>query len=169
MERYTGEPEATDGMTSGVTSGGSDETAWRRNALRLNLGSTAMIVLIAGWAVLATWFEPWTWLRVVGMAMYVVSAALIVVARAQLGAAYTTGAEARQLVTTGLYSRIRNPIYVFAVPGVAGLFLFLNKPWYFLGFLVVIPVQIVRIRRERKVLTETFGDAYVEYRKRTWF
>ena len=31
------------------------------------------------------------------------------------------------------------------------------------------PYQIMRARREAAVLEATFGDAYREYRKRTWF
>jgi protein-S-isoprenylcysteine O-methyltransferase Ste14 len=50
-----------------------------------------------------------------------------------------------------------------------GLLLFLNKPWYCLFFVVVVPVQLVRIRRERKVLSETFGERYEQYRRQTWF
>jgi protein-S-isoprenylcysteine O-methyltransferase Ste14 len=34
---------------------------------------------------------------------------------------------------------------------------------------VLIPVQIIRARREAAVLEAKFGDAYREYRKRTWF
>ncbi len=164
MSGYTDGTKNSDGVKDA-----SDEVVWRKKARRLNLLSTALIFALAGWAVLAAWYEPWTIVRLVGIAMFAVSAVLVVVARAQLGAAYTTQAEARQLVTTGLYSRLQNPIYVFALTGVTGLILFLNKPWYFLFFLAVIPVQLSRIRRERKVLTETFGEAYVAYRKRTWF
>jgi len=35
--------------------------------------------------------------------------------------------------------------------------------------LALVPVQIVRARREAVVLEAKFGDAYREYRKRTWF
>lgn len=108
-------------------------------------------------------------MRVVGLALFVVSAVLVFVARLQLGSSFTTVAEARQLVTRGLYSRIQNPIYLFGAAAVAGLILFLNRPWYFLWFVIVIPVQIVRIRRERKMLRKTFGEAYEQYRKHTWF
>jgi protein-S-isoprenylcysteine O-methyltransferase Ste14 len=33
----------------------------------------------------------------------------------------------------------------------------------------LIPLQYVRIRAERSALEAKFGDAYREYRKRTWF
>jgi protein-S-isoprenylcysteine O-methyltransferase Ste14 len=33
----------------------------------------------------------------------------------------------------------------------------------------IITLQIVRARQEARVLEATFGDAYREYRRRTWF
>lgn len=39
--------------------------------------------------------------------------------------------------------------------------------WFLL--LVMIPLRIVRARQEARVLEATFGDAYREYRRRTWF
>jgi protein-S-isoprenylcysteine O-methyltransferase Ste14 len=35
--------------------------------------------------------------------------------------------------------------------------------------LVLVPMQIIRARREAAVLEAKFGDAYREYRQRTWF
>jgi protein-S-isoprenylcysteine O-methyltransferase Ste14 len=134
-----------------------------------NILSITLIVAVFCWAWVLTRHEPWTTLRAVGLLLFVVSAVLVFVARLQLGSSFTVAAEARQLVTDGLYSRIRNPIYIFAIPAVAGFILFVEKPWYFLFFVIVIPVQIARARQERKVLRDTFGEAYERYRKQTWF
>jgi protein-S-isoprenylcysteine O-methyltransferase Ste14 len=38
-----------------------------------------------------------------------------------------------------------------------------------LFLLVVAPLQAMRARKEARVLEEKFGDAYREYRARTWF
>jgi protein-S-isoprenylcysteine O-methyltransferase Ste14 len=35
--------------------------------------------------------------------------------------------------------------------------------------LIVIPIQILRARREARVLEAAFGDAYRECRSHTWF
>ena len=35
--------------------------------------------------------------------------------------------------------------------------------------LVLVPVQVLRARREAAVLEARFGDTYRDYRKRTWF
>jgi protein-S-isoprenylcysteine O-methyltransferase Ste14 len=34
--------------------------------------------------------------------------------------------------------------------------------------LIVIPIQIIRARREARILEAAFGDAYREYRRHTW-
>jgi len=73
------------------------------------------------------------------------------------------------LVTSGIYSRVRNPIYVSGVIFLVGLALIVGRPLLLIVLLLLIPLQIVRARREAVVLEKKFGDAYREYRKRTWF
>jgi len=85
------------------------------------------------------------------------------------GTAFSVQAKASTLVTTGLYSRIRNPIYVFGGLAIAGFFLWVNMPWLLLLFVIVIPMQVWRSRIESRVLEEKFGAEYVEYKKKTWF
>jgi protein-S-isoprenylcysteine O-methyltransferase Ste14 len=77
-------------------------------------------------------------------------------------------AKASTLVTTGLYSRIRNPIYVFGGLMIAGTMLWINQPWLLLIF-VLAPIQVWRSRVEERVLTEKFGEEYLEYKQKTWF
>ena len=112
---------------------------------------------------------PWTPLRIAGLAIVVVALPLFVLARIQLGRAFSIRAKATTLVTTGLYSRIRNPIYVFGGLTVAGFFLWAGKPVFLLVFLILIPLQLRRIHNEEKVLEQQFGAAYLEYKQKTWF
>jgi protein-S-isoprenylcysteine O-methyltransferase Ste14 len=93
---------------------------------------------------------------------------LLLIARIQLGGAFSIKAKAQKLVTTGLYSRIRNPIYVFGGLFVVGFSLYLGPIWLLL-FIVLIPVQIARARQEEKVLAEKFGEDYQRYKAKTWF
>lgn len=94
---------------------------------------------------------------------------LWMVARQQLGASFAIRAEARKLVTTGLYSKIRNPIYFFA--GIAYGAPLIAGGWYLglLIFLILYTHQLFRIRNEERVLREAFGEEYLAYRARTWF
>ncbi len=111
----------------------------------------------------------WPATRVAGACLLLASFAWIAIARVQLGRAFSVTAQARQLVTTGLYKRIRNPIY-FASPFVLlGIALVIERWLPLLMLIVIIPLQVVRARREEAVLRAAFGADYDEYRSRTWF
>jgi protein-S-isoprenylcysteine O-methyltransferase Ste14 len=112
---------------------------------------------------------PWTPVRIAGLALGIPSFALWFLARKQLGDSFSVRAEARHLVTHGLYSRIRNPVYVFGSLFICGMILFANQPVFLLVFLALIPLQIVRAKKESRVLEEKFGEEYRNYMKRTWF
>lgn len=111
----------------------------------------------------------WTISQIVGMAVAVPAFCLWALARLQLGKSFSISAQAKGLVTHGLYSKIQNPVYVFGGIFIAAVIVFIGRPLWLLVFLVLIPMQVMRIRAERRVLEEKFGDAYREYRKRTWF
>jgi protein-S-isoprenylcysteine O-methyltransferase Ste14 len=126
------------------------------------------LVVIVG-LIYAFAHPPWTAVRIAGLVIAVVSFALLTVARVQLGNAFSITPQAKKLVTSGIYLRIRNPVYVFSALGIAGLILFVEKPYYLLLFIIVIPLQIFRAGREARVLEERFGEEYRKYRAATWF
>ena len=113
--------------------------------------------------------HPWNFLRVLGLVLLVPALILLTIARFNLGSSFSVTPQARQLVTTGVYSRIRNPIYVFSTIGLAGLFLYLHRPVLLLLLLPLIAVQVWRARAESRVLEERFGEEYRRYKARTWF
>jgi protein-S-isoprenylcysteine O-methyltransferase Ste14 len=107
--------------------------------------------------------------RIVGACILVLALVWVGIARIQLGRSFSVTAQARRLVTTGIYARIRNPIYVASPLLLIGLSLVTARWWPMLLLIVVVPVQIVRARREAKVLRAAFGEEYERYRARTWF
>jgi protein-S-isoprenylcysteine O-methyltransferase Ste14 len=137
--------------------------------MRLNLFQ--WLVATAALTALA-WHErhgPWPPLRIVGALLCLVAFALVSLARYQIGRAFSISAQARHLVTTGLYARFRNPIYVFAELFLAGLALYLGSWWPLIVMVAVIPLQVARARREAAVLEAAFGEEYRRYRMGTWF
>jgi len=90
-------------------------------------------------------------------------------ARLQLGRSFSIRAKATELVTAGIYSKIRNPVYVFGTTIFVGFMLWFRKPMWLLFLVIIIPVQILRARNEARVLEAKFGDAYRAYRAKTWF
>jgi len=111
----------------------------------------------------------WPPMRIAGSCLLLIAIAWIVVARLQLGGSFSVTPQARKLVTTGLYTRIRNPIYVASPFLLLGLSMALMQWWPILLSVIVIPLQIVRARREAAVLRAAFGQEYDQYRARTWF
>ena len=74
------------------------------------------------------------------------------------------------LVTTGIYSKIRNPIYL----GIK--IIYLGFALYFrsiisiiLVIIILVPVHIFRARKEEQELIKKFGERYKEYKKKTIF
>jgi protein-S-isoprenylcysteine O-methyltransferase Ste14 len=109
----------------------------------------------------AVWFVP--------LLLSVVCAVVWFVARAQLGAAFSVNPEARHLVSTGLYAKLRHPIYVFGT-GAFLLVLLALQGWSALVvWAILIPIQVIRARREDRVLAQAFGAEYEAYRASTWF
>lgn len=105
----------------------------------------------------------------VATALSAACAVLWVVARRQLGNAFAVRAEAHSLVTTGLYAKVRHPIYVFGTLAFMLVLLALER-WSALAvWAILVPVQVLRARREEQVLAEAFGPQYEEYRRTTWF
>ena len=72
--------------------------------------------------------SPWDWQRSAGVALMIVGYAGIATARYYLGKSFALRPQAHQLVTHGVYSKIRNPIYVFGLIAIAGLVLVLHRP-----------------------------------------
>ncbi|MDQ1450727.1 MAG: hypothetical protein QOK38_593 [Acidobacteriaceae bacterium] len=137
--------------------------------MKANILSLALIFVALSLFVPRFLHQPWTPLRTAGAIVALASLSLIVLARIQLGRSFSVRAKATRLVTTGLYARIRNPIYTFGCFFFLGLAMFVPAWWLLLALLVVIPMQIVRSRREAAVLEATFGDEYRRYRQQTWF
>ena len=137
--------------------------------MKLNIATLAiLLVAVIPFAFLVR-ATAWTPIRVVGISITALGLVLLVIARLQLGDAFSVKAKASNLVTTGIYSRIRNPIYVSSGLVIFGAILFGGKLWWLLVFAVIIPIQMYRSRNEARVLEEKFGSAYREYRQRTWF
>jgi protein-S-isoprenylcysteine O-methyltransferase Ste14 len=124
------------------------------------LGCTAAVAVFA-WA--------WDARHVIGMGLAAAGFFLWLAARLQLGKSFSVRPEARALVTTGLYSKFRNPVYFFGGVAYLGLFIAWGKVIPLIVFLLLYPAwQASRARKESAVLEKAFGDEYRRYKARTW-
>ena len=137
-------------------------------------GRTAIKFLDAGYflflAAWVAWRVPVGPRYVIGLSIAAIGFVLWMVARQQLGKSFTVSAQAKALVTTGLYSKIRNPIYFFGGVAFVGVFLAWGNLYALFGVIMLYFVmQGLRARKESAVLEQAFGDEYRRYRASTWF
>jgi protein-S-isoprenylcysteine O-methyltransferase Ste14 len=137
--------------------------------MKTNMGTLTVIVVGVALFLWRALEFPLTAMRIAGLAIMISAFVLLLVARMQLGAAFSVKARASELVTTGIYARIRNPIYVFGGLMIAGIIVWTQRPIFLLVFALLIPLQIFRVRREEQVLEAKFGTQYLEYKQKTWF
>jgi protein-S-isoprenylcysteine O-methyltransferase Ste14 len=111
----------------------------------------------------------WSNKRVVGLIIIIISYAFWVTARLQLGKAFSLRPKSKFLVTTGFYSKLRHPVYVFSVTMLTGLTIFFwNLPLLVFTFAILI-LEIWRRSKEEDLLLKKFGKQYADYQKSSWF
>ncbi|HTK95429.1 MAG TPA: isoprenylcysteine carboxylmethyltransferase family protein [Terriglobales bacterium] len=132
--------------------------------------AAALLVVIL-WNAYGRWQSGAAWdpLRIAGLVLTLVAGSLLLTARIQLGNAVSFGAEANKLITTGLYSKFRNPVYLFGALTILGIALYAHSWPLVAALAIVAPMQFVRARNEAAVLEQAFGDEYRAYRAKTWF
>jgi protein-S-isoprenylcysteine O-methyltransferase Ste14 len=123
---------------------------------------------------------PWIILRLVskfphdlmtyiGIALIIPSFVFLIIAIFQLGSSFAVTPQAKELVTKGLYAKIRHPIYVFGTSLFLGLAMTSRSITLYVFCAIVIVRNIWRARQENRVLEEKFGDEYRTYRQNVWF
>ncbi len=102
-----------------------------------------------------------------GAVLIIVGLALIVLARrefAQRGQPTDPGLPTSNVVTTGVFSVSRNPIYLGAVCFLIGIALTVNLPWVLVLLLpALVACHYVLIAPEERYLAAKFGEEYRTY------
>jgi hypothetical protein len=102
--------------------------------MKLNLVTLAVVIIGLSLFAMRAPHLPWTAWRIAGIASAASAFLLFVAARIELGHAFSVQAKATTLVTTGVYSRIRNPIYFFGAMFILGIIIWEGRPWLLLIF-----------------------------------
>ena len=84
----------------------------------------------------------------------------------QLGRSFSVMAEARRLVTSGVYRFVRHPLYLAEELAVIGIFMQFASVWTALLFAMQIAFQLRRMHNEEAVLSEIFPE-YATYKANT--
>lgn len=105
----------------------------------------------------------------VGVILALVSFVLWIMARVQLGNAFSIIPKAKYIVKTGLYSKLRHPVYYFSITALVGIGMFVWHALMLIPIILLIFLEYIRIKQEEKVLIKEFGKEYEKYKKQTWF
>lgn len=73
----------------------------------------------------------------------------------------------QMLVTSGLYSVIRHPLYLSGILILIGTNVYFENVWAWAGTALVFAVTLYRIPREDQQLEARFGQEYIAYKQRT--
>src|SRR5262249_27828761 len=133
-----------------------------RDAVRVApqaIASCGLIVLICLFP------GPWNRLRYLGLTLTTLAAIPFQVARYQLADSFSVNPQARTLVTTGICSRIRNPMYTFSTLMILGAVIAYQRAVLLLVPAALVLVQQARARRESRVLEAAFGESYRQYQE----
>jgi len=102
-----------------------------------------------------------------GAALIIVGTALVVLARGELrhhGQPADPGLPTTEIVTTGVFSVSRNPVYLGGVCILTGVALAVNLPWVLvLLLLALVACHYVLIVPEERYLAAKFGEEYNTY------
>lgn len=102
-----------------------------------------------------------------GAVLIIIGLALIVLARrefAQQGQPTDPGLPTSNVVTTGVFSISRNPIYLGAVCFLIGIALVINLPWVLVLLLpALIACHYILVMPEERYLAAKFGKEYQTY------
>lgn len=146
---------------------GHDRTA-RRPPAFLNLFFLCYIVPGLDWRF--SWSAVPLWLVVVADVLVVSGCVLIflVFRENRFASASVQVEEGQQVIATGPYRIVRHPMYLGIVLMVVFTPLALGSFWGLVPALLVIPLNVIRLKGEEDLLTEDL-PGYSEYRARTRF
>lgn len=141
--------------------------------------SAALAAYVAGlfaWSALYLWLGPerlgvWptpTWTRPAALLSVALAFCATIAAQSQMGRSWRIGIEAGRtdLVTTGLFGVVRNPIYSALVLAAMGVAILTPASWTLVGALHVAFVVGLQARLEEEHLANVHGDTYRRYASR---
>lgn len=106
---------------------------------------------------------------IIGIAAALLSLTLLLISRKQLGKSFSVMPQAKPLVTTGIYSKIQHPLYLFLDLTLLGVIMIIGLPILLVIWGILVIMQFIQAGREQKLLSQSFGSDYDNYARSTWF
>ncbi len=109
-------------------------------------------------------------MNIVIVILMITGLAISIIARRTLGRNWSSVAAIKkdhELITTGLYHYVRNPIYTGMLLMFLGTALSFDTLSAGIGFLFLLLVIWIKLKQEEMLLIEHFGGEYLSYKNRT--
>jgi len=141
----------------------------------LNISALILIIQILGVFQIGTlnYSTELQYIRIVGVIVFVIFAWLQVYSFRNLKSFYSQYIailKNHQLITTGIHKTVRHPQYISQIISDLGM------GFALLGYLIIplvifieFPLFILRAKKEEKMMTEYFGEKFIEYKKTSGF
>ena len=110
-------------------------------------------------------------IKIIGLLTNIVGLIMWQSARMTLGENWNTDLgkpEIKRLVTHGIYSKIRHPIYWGMILTLIGLILLNPNLWFSIVSLLIMIYFFYRMGLENNYLSENLGEKYENYKRKTW-
>jgi protein-S-isoprenylcysteine O-methyltransferase Ste14 len=103
------------------------------------------------------------WARYIGLVIFIIGLSMFIISHLKI-----RGKESNELVTSGIYVKIRNPMYLGFIIWIIGLPVFTTSPFTLASVIIWIPQILYWKVSEERQLEKKYAD-YQEYKKKTWF
>ena len=104
-----------------------------------------------------------SWARYTGLAFFIIGFSLFILSHVKM-----RGQQTDKLATTGIFSKIRHPMYLGFIIWLIGLPIFTNAAFTLASAIIWIPQILYWRASEERQLEQKYED-YQEYKKKTWF
>jgi protein-S-isoprenylcysteine O-methyltransferase Ste14 len=108
-----------------------------------------------------------SWARYIGLALFIIGFCLFILSHTVFKH-LAGGQETDKLITTGIYLKIRHPMYLGFIIWIIGLPIFANAAFTLASTIIWIPHILYWKYSEEGQLVKKYND-YHEYKMRTWF
>lgn len=129
-----------------------------------------IVHMFTRWLSFADYDLP-AWAGWIGIAIFAIALWLLWRSHADLGQNWRTTTELREehtLITGGIFQHIRHPMYsAHWLWGIAQALLIHNWIAGLASLVIIIPIYVLRVRREEHMMLEQFGDEYRTYMSQT--
>jgi protein-S-isoprenylcysteine O-methyltransferase Ste14 len=115
-------------------------------------------------------FKGSEYLQAIGFIIGAIGVAILITGILTLGKYFTASITPKGLVTHGIYSKIRHPIFIGVLLVYLGLELIFQSIYgLLLVCFVLLPFYMYSAIEEEKILSKMFKDEYIAYKKKTLF